>query len=248
MTKKFFYALAIAVTCSVFLVSISLNVMLILDRDESVESKDYSDRYTITEEQKNLAYDIVENGGYILLFRHGNRQKWIDVTMYDAKEATEGLDASEEYFKDAVCLSKQGEIQVRVMAETLQKIDLPVGEVVSTPSCRARQTAVALFGTEGIVNNQFLHLGPFNEVPQDFSAGVKEEILKLPPDEGVNTVISAHNSVVSAEIFDEMQKDIKFDLEEGGFYVMKIEDNRLILVDKFHFFNDFNRIFFERPD
>ncbi len=248
MTKKFATNIVILLLALVLLLSIILNFYLISDSSETDKNTDAGDNNVSAQEQEDLARDIVENGGYVLLFRHGNREKWIDVYMYDAKEATEGIDGSETYFNDAVCLSDEGKIQVRVMGEVLQEIKLPVGKVVSTPSCRARQTASALFGTEGEINNQFLHYGPFNETREEFNSGVKDEILKLPPEEGVNTVISAHNSVVSADIFDEVQKDIDFNLEEGGFYVMKIEDGNLVLVDKFHSFKDFNKIFFDRPE
>ena len=58
-----------------------------------------------------IAKDIQKNGGYILFFRHAHREKWIDINMYDAYDATNNLKAEDEYYEDAVCLSNMGKIQ-----------------------------------------------------------------------------------------------------------------------------------------
>ena len=93
------------------------------------------------------------NGGYILHFRHAERDKWIDVQMYDALESDvheNGADdsryAENDYFSEAVCLNDRGKIQAKAIGEHLSNINLPIGSVVSSVSCRARQTAVLAFG------------------------------------------------------------------------------------------------------
>ena len=48
-----------------------------------------------------LAKKII-NGGYILFFRHAERERWIDVQMYDATEINKKLLAENTYFKNAV--------------------------------------------------------------------------------------------------------------------------------------------------
>ena len=55
------------------------------------------------------------NGGYIPHFRHAERDKWIDVQMYDSLESDvhdNGLNESRlaeiDYFKDAVCRMREG--------------------------------------------------------------------------------------------------------------------------------------------
>ena len=109
-------------------------------------------------------------GGYILHFRHAERDKWIDVQMYDALETdvhNNGINstryAEEDYFKDAVCLNKRGEIQARAMGESIQNIGLPIGFVISSPSCRARQTAEAAFGGYNKLDRMLVHRGAYNE-------------------------------------------------------------------------------------
>ena len=68
--------------------------------------------------------------------------------MYDALESdvhNNGLNqsrlAEKDYFKNAVCLNERGMIQAKAMGEHIDNIDLPIGYVISSPSCRSRQTA-----------------------------------------------------------------------------------------------------------
>lgn len=204
-------------------------------------------------EQKDLAYELL-NGGYILFFRHAEREKWIDVKKYDSIETNEGLKAENEYFQNAVCLSERGLIQARAMGEIIKKIKLPYHTVVSSPSCRARQTAELVFNGYDYTRNIFVHYGPYDETPQNFIENVKAEILKIETKTNSNIIISAHNGVIrSKNIFDGFEKNIDFSeiakvfMEEGGFIVMKKENNKLIFVDLFHTFHDFQKNFRKRP-
>ena len=45
---------------------------------------------------------------------------------------------------------------------------------------------------------------------------------------------------------DEMEFDKKFKLEEGGFFIISNENNRLVLEYKFHSFKKFTKNFFPR--
>ncbi|MDC0192808.1 histidine phosphatase family protein, partial [Alphaproteobacteria bacterium] len=169
--------------------------------------------------KEKLAKDIL-NGGYILIFRHAEREKWIDVTMYDSYESINSFKAEKSYFKNAVCLSDRGHIQAKMMGEFIKKYQIPISKVITSPSCRARQTAELVFGGFNEINHAFLHYGPFNETKDEFFNRVKKEILKLKIEEGKNVIISAHNSVVELnkkqEIFDKVNKVDSFTLEEGG--------------------------------
>lgn len=252
--KIFFIYLIISVVTLTILISSILSIYMLKDKisnrlsgytEEGKVLNNFS--YSVDRDQAELAKDIVENGGYILYFRHGHREKWIDVAMYDAMEALEQIDANNHYFKSAVCLSKMGIIQVRMMGEIIKKINVPVGNIITSPSCRARQTSQALFGTVGIIDNLFLHPGPYNENLAEFKKSVKKTILKLEVSKGTNSIISAHNGIIKTEVFDVIKKNIKFNLEEGGFYVIKKIDAKLVLIDKFHNFNNFSQIFFKRP-
>ena len=183
------------------------------------------------------------NGGYILWFRHAERDKWIDVRMFDSIE--NGLDnrfAENEYFKDAVCLNKRGEIQAKGMSEMIKFSKLPVGNIISSTSCRARQTAELVFGKYDILNKGLVYKGPFLESGSERKKFLRDYLTNLPIKKGTNTIISAH-SIVTKNFFNTGDSP---KIEQGGFFVISNEDNKLELRHKFDKFSDFSKVFFPR--
>ena len=83
----------------------------------------------------------MKKGGYIIYMRHAERNKWLDTKMYDAAETSEARRGENEYFADFVCLNERGKIQAKMINEFIIKHGMKVGNVISSPSCRARQTA-----------------------------------------------------------------------------------------------------------
>lgn len=190
-------------------------------------------------------------GGYVLVFRHAERDKWIDVTMYDALETEifggkrEGLGLAEQtYFADAVCLNARGKIQGRAMGQMLQDIEFPIGPVFSSPSCRARQTADLVFGGYSGVEKILMHHGPYSE-DQLVRISKLERLLKsIKVVSGKNTIISAHNAVLHPDLFDNYDGDLH--LKEGGFYVISVNDANLNLRHTFTNFQHFIKHFYPR--
>ena len=190
------------------------------------------------------------NGGYILLFRHAEREKWIDVSIYDAIESDlknkEGNKryGENEYFEEAVCLNSKGKIQAKAMNEVIKYSGLPIGYIVSSPSCRARQTAQIAFGGYDKLDRNLLHKSPFLENISERNKFLKEYFLNLPLKKDTNTIVSSHNSVADCSMFKNKFCDLK--LGEGGFYVIKKENENLILAYEFHNFKSFSKVFFPR--
>ena len=109
-------------------------------------------------------------GNYILFVRHAEREKWTDVQMYDAIESdlhNNGTNSSRyaenTYFSKAVCLNTRGEVQVKAMREVVEYSGLPIGYVVTSPSCRSRQTADVVFGGYDKIDKILVHKGPYFE-------------------------------------------------------------------------------------
>ena len=212
-------------------------------------------QHTLVWKQRDLAKDIISNGGYILLFRHAEREKWIDVEKYDSIEVLNNLNAENEYFSKAVCLSDRGLVQGKAMGELIKKINLPYHVVVSSPSCRARQTAELAFGGYDYIKNIFMHYGPFYEDKNEMAKIVKNEILKIEVKKNSNAIVSAHNGVVrTTDIFDRIDKQVDFSnidktfMKEGGFIVMKNDNGKLVFIDVFFAFHKFYGNLFERPN
>jgi phosphohistidine phosphatase SixA len=194
------------------------------------------------------------NGGYILHFRHAERDKWIDVQMYDVLESdlhTNGIDesryAENDYFSQAVCLNERGKIQAKAMGEHIQHIGLPISTVVSTVSCRGRQTADLAFGGYDSLHRLLVHKGPYNETDADRIRILKEFYGSLPVTSDSNVIVSAHNGVVKMEMFENLDSsDPILNLEEGGFYIISQRNGKLYLEHEFHYFRQWTSIFYDR--
>ena len=192
------------------------------------------------------------NGGYILHFRHAERDKWIDVQMYDALESdlhnngkNESRYAEKDYFAKAVCLNERGKIQAKAIGEHIKNINLPISYVVSSVSCRARQTAELAFGGYDDMFRILVHEGPYNEKDEKRISDLRKFYLSLPYDSEANVIVSSHNGVIRKEMFDK-KPNIDLGLEEGGFYVISNKNGKLILVYEFHNYNLFNKVFYKR--
>ena len=208
--------------------------------------------YNISDSSVYWAKEIM-NGGYILHFRHAERDKWIDVKMYDALESdlhdnglNESRYAENDYFSEAVCLNKRGKIQAKAMGESLRHIRLPIGPVHSSVSCRARQTADLAFGGYDQLHRILVHAGPYNEDNKIRVNTLKDLYFGFPLVNDANTIVSAHNSVVHCGMFINNKCPTDLRLEEGGFYVLRKTKNGLVFEHEFHSFQDFNRVFYER--
>ncbi|MDC3164148.1 hypothetical protein OA610_00990 [Prochlorococcus sp. AH-716-F13] len=173
--------------------------------------------------------------------------------VYDALESDlhdNGLNGSryaeKDYFGNAVCLNERGKIQAKSMSEVIKFSKLPYDLVVSSPSCRARQTSNLAFGGYKEMYRTLVHPGPYLE-KDNRNSYLNNFLLKLPISEGTNTIISAHNSVIRNALFDNKKEGLKqLKLEEGGFYVIAKKGKKLLLEHEFHRFKDFSKNFFIR--
>jgi len=204
---------------------------------------------------KNNIYWAKEilNGGYILHFRHAERDKWIDVQMYDALESdvhSNGQDnsryAENDYFEKAVCLNERGIVQAKAIGEHINKIGLPIGYVASSVSCRARQTAELSFGGFDSLHRILVHTGPYNENDDVRTQLLIDFYKSLNIPTGKNTIVSAHNSVIKCKMFINRKCKNKDSLEEGGFYILSKSEKGLKLEHEFHFFKEFTQVFYKR--
>jgi phosphohistidine phosphatase SixA len=216
------------------------------------ESIGYKTSYGVTELDSYWAKQVM-NGGYILHFRHAERDKWIDVQMYDALESdvhnngsNESRYAEEDYFSAAVCLNERGKIQAKAIGETIKHIGLPIGDVHSSVSCRARQTTELAFGGFDKLHRILVHKGPYNEDESSRVDKLRDLYLNFASTLGKNTIVSAHNSVISCKMFINDKCPSNLELEEGGFYVIRKTTDGLVFEHEFNNFTYFSKVFFER--
>ncbi len=207
--------------------------------------------YKKTYENDEYWANEILNGGYILHFRHTERDKWIDVKMYDAIESdlhdnglNESRYAENDYFAGAVCLNERGKIQAKAISEHIKNIRLPIGKIYSSTSCRARQTANLAFGGYDSLHRILVHTGTYKENKNQRLNNIKNFYLKLPLQKGKNTIVSSHNSVIECEMFVIECREVS--LGEGGFFIISKKDKKLYLEYEFHNFVHFSKNFYER--
>ena len=107
--------------------------------ESDITPLDYSKTNEVIKEADQYWAEELMKGGYILHFRHAERDKWIDVHMYDALESevhengySESRYAEFDYFKEAVCLNERGVVQATAMGELLRDISFPIGYIISS--------------------------------------------------------------------------------------------------------------------
>ena len=130
------------------------------------------------------------------------------------------------------------------MSEIIKLSKLPIGNIISSPICRARQTAEIVFGRYDSLNKAFIYKGLFSENEKEREIFVKDYLINLSVKENTNTVITAHGSVLTNDIFDKINS--KLILDQGGFLIISNKDNRLELKHTYEDFSSFSKVFYPR--
>lgn len=197
------------------------------------------------------AQEVIK-GGYILHFRHAERAKWTSVTAFDAVELYQQLDASGESFSSATCLTPHGIQEAKLIGRVFDILAVNVSSVYSSPSCRARQTSLHAFGTEGTIDNSLLHRTAVKSSQHAaFSESLRNLILDIDAPGGSNVVLSGHGGTLGYDgesLIDENRAIGQLDdREEGGFVVLDSKNGKIIAHNVFRTFEDFANEAIELP-
>lgn len=189
-------------------------------------------------------------GGFIIYFRHTQRERWDDtVTAYDAYELFNNINAEDSWFPRATCLTERGKTDARLVGEVFKHANIKIDKVVSSPSCRSKQTARIAFNKIDLFDPSILHPSALNLNEHDIMAlRLKDLILNMQPKEGYNNVISGHGGTIdkyfkkiinnSAVSLSDLKK-----IEEGGFYVIEVDklEKKIYIKKMFKTFGSFAR-------
>lgn len=199
-------------------------------------------RANIRAEHIEWAQEILK-GGYFLHFRHAQREKWTDVTGFDALELSRGFAAENESFSRATCLTERGQEEAKLIKSVFKLVDLKVHEVFSSPSCRARMTSDLAFGGSDYISNALLHRTAMMEHQHEHAAQkLKEIFLKAELIAGHNTIFSGHGGTLGFDkdiLFAEPAPKILDERQEGGFAVIERSESKLYVRHIFPSFSDF---------
>lgn len=188
---------------------------------------------------------IVEGDPLLLWFRHGEREKWTGtVTVFDFFEVDEGLDGSREDWARAVCLTEKGRLESQILGRTFSRLSIEPQKVVSSPSCRARQTALEAFGEIDEEWREILHATAVPSSQQgDFAFRLSERLTNSVQEMTASgpLVVTGHGATLqfySSELF--AASDVEsFEMDELGFVVIEPTPDGLIARHVFQNFYEF---------
>lgn len=220
---------------------------------ESKSLKKKSDNKDLRDKHKIWAKKIVE-GGYILHIRHAMREKWVDVTAYDALELMDSVDARKTSYFRAVCLTEKGVEDAKLMNKVFELSGLKVSRVLSSPSCRSRETAIFAFKRIDQIEPSILHRTA-QKTSQHIPMGnkLRNELDKIKIEKYKNIIISGHGGTLDVDyengvgIVDIKEIDIMDDRLETGIIVIERKNNKYIARHKFKSIYEFVTNFFDLP-
>ncbi len=197
------------------------------------------------------ANKVIE-GGYILHFRHAQREKWNDVTAFDAYELLLNIKAEDSSFNKAVCLTKQGIEEAKLIKNIFDILGVQTSEIISSPSCRARQTALIAFDSIHKISNSLLHRTAMTKNQHnDFAIQLRRIIDNLEIIDGKNVILSGHGGTLSYDkeiIIDINYPGNKIDNRlETGFVVLEKLNSKIIYRHQFNSIKDFANSVIEFP-
>lgn len=188
------------------------------------------------------------NGRYILWFRHGEREKWTGtVTVFDYFDVNKNKNEIPSNWQPAVCLTPKGIAESQVVGKTFRALGVTVVNVITSPSCRAKQTALNAFGR---VDQEWLEILHTTAIPihqqKPMAERLKQKISSLSStylkDDGVIVVTGHGNTLPFYEKTLFIDSHVKnWAINELGFIIIEITPNGLIAqhsyVDFYQFAN-----------
>lgn len=203
------------------------------------------------------AHDIewgkkIAKGGYILHFRHAQREKWTDVTAFDAIELVKNYSAEKVPFSRATCLTERGVQEAQLIGASFEAANVKVDQIVSSPSCRSVQTAKHAWGRVDAISNSLLHRTAIAERQHvEFNKELRKVILDMKPAAGMNAVLSGHGGTLrldSGLVIDRNETGEGLDdRDETGFVVLEVVDNKIIARYKYRSIAAFTNAMVELP-
>ena len=172
------------------------------------------------------------DGAYILYFRHAEREKWPLVAVYDYFEVSESLDGSLQSFAAAVCLSERGKADASLIGRVFDTADIPVARVLSSPSCRAKETASLAFGRIDVTDRAIL-AGTAVGVSLEreiYASNLLDLLVQNSPEDGERLVVVGHADTLdfhAAELFPGFAREIPT-VNESGFYLIEVVDGKMV--------------------
>lgn len=122
-------------------------------------------------------------GGYVLYLRHGNT----DTSRPDRVPSVDINDCSTQR-----PLTEEGVRVVTRVGEAIRKAKIPVGEIFSSPLCRAKESAAAAFGANFVIDNSLMYTANMTSEEKKPVIDKTRALLSASVSGATNRVLVAH--------------------------------------------------------
>lgn len=122
-------------------------------------------------------------GGYVLYMRHGTT----DTSRPDRVPSVDLNDCSTQR-----PLTEEGLRVVTRVGEAIRKAKIPVGEIFSSPLCRAKESAAAAFGATFVIDNSLMYTANMTSEEKKPVIDKTRALLSAPVPAHTNRVLVAH--------------------------------------------------------
>jgi phosphohistidine phosphatase SixA len=145
------------------------------------------------EDEPPLVDDLRE-GGHVLVLRH----------------AATGMATDQREFLSSCSLqrnlSRAGREQARAIGAAMRELDIPIGEVRTSPMCRAHDTAVLAFG-RATIDADLVSPGVVDTVEEDERRALElRDLVSESPADGTNTVLVTHTGNIGAALDESIEE------------------------------------------
>mgnify|MGYP001189671189 CR=1 FL=1 len=254
--KRFFYFYRFFILISVLIILFE-SLFNINENKEKIVNK-FKNKITkkIEKKEGKTSNEIwaakVQEGGYILHFRHTQREKWNDAPGFDAYALSQNLDVKNSTFKKATCLTPQGIEEAKLIKNIFDILDVKISYVISSPSCRALMTAEIAFGKIDQISNSLVYRSMLKPQQRKIMANhLKKIVLNLKISMGKNIILSGHGfqleSWADGKKFLDENNAGSLDRNEGGFVVIEKIGEKLVVQHTFKTFSNFINSLIEIP-
>lgn len=136
--------------------------------------------------------DQIREGGFVLYMRHGKTDSSIpDQVPIDLEDCSTQRPLTEE-----------GILEIAAIGQAIRQLGIPVGEIISSPLCRAKGSAAIAFGEDFEVNENLMYTAHLTTQQKAPIVAMTRQLVSTPVEvEGTNRVLVAHAPNI-AEIMD----------------------------------------------
>ncbi len=136
--------------------------------------------------KKNVTIETLKQlqlGGFVLYLRHGPT----DTSRPDRVPRVDLDDCSTQR-----PLTEAGRAEAAAVGQALRQAKIPIGEVQSSPMCRTKESAIAAFAKEPVINHDLMYTSNLTSSEKVPKIKTLRRLLSTPVAAGANLVLVAH--------------------------------------------------------